>query len=72
MHKMNRKEIVAELETKWGVKAKYLGAPTFAYEVGDYRVDQRQSLDHISTVPQVQRGVADDDRILHQSPTIQR
>ena len=40
MHKMNRKEIVAELETKWGVKAKYLGAPSFAYEVGDYRVDR--------------------------------
>ena len=37
---MNRKEIVAELETKWGVKAKYLGAPTFAYEVGDYRIDR--------------------------------
>lgn len=37
---MNRKEIVAELETKWGVKAKYLGAPSFAYEVGNYRVDK--------------------------------
>ena len=37
---MNRKEIVQALETKLGVKAKYLGAPTFAYEVGGYRVDR--------------------------------
>ena len=37
---MNRKEIVQALEEKWGVKARYLGAPTFAYEVGDYRVDR--------------------------------
>ena len=38
---MNRKEIVQALEEKWGVKAKYLGAPTFAYEVAGYRVDRR-------------------------------
>ena len=37
---MNRKEIVQALETKLGVKAKYLGAPTFAYEVGGYLVDR--------------------------------
>ena len=37
---MNRKEIVQALEEKWGVKAKYLGAPTFAYEVAGYRVDK--------------------------------
>ena len=37
---MNRKEIVQALEGKWGVKAKYLGAPTFAYEVGGYCVDR--------------------------------
>ena len=37
---MNRKEIVQALEEKWGVKAKYLGAPTFAYEVGGYRIDR--------------------------------
>ena len=37
---MNRKEIVRALEEKWGVKAKYLGAPTFAYEVGGCRVDR--------------------------------
>ena len=30
---MNRKEIVQALETKWGVKAAYLGAPSFAYEI---------------------------------------
>ena len=37
---MTRKEIVQALEEKWGVKAKYLGAPTFAYEVAGYRVDK--------------------------------
>jgi hypothetical protein len=37
---MSRKDIVQALEAKWGVKAKYLGAPTFAYEVGGYRVDR--------------------------------
>ena len=37
---MNRNEIVQALEEKWGVKAKYLGAPTFAYEVGGYRIDR--------------------------------
>ena len=37
---MNRKEIVQALEEKWGIKARYLGAPTFAYEVGGYRVDR--------------------------------
>lgn len=37
---MNRKEIVQALEEKWGVKARYLGAPTFAYEVGGCRVDR--------------------------------
>ena len=37
---MNRKEIVQALEKRWGVKAKYRGAPTFAYEVGGYCVDR--------------------------------
>ena len=37
---MNRKEIIRALEEKWGVKAKYLGAPTFAYEVGGCRIDR--------------------------------
>ena len=45
---MNRKEIVAELETKWGVKAKYLGAPSFAYEVGDYRIDKNGEVTYIA------------------------
>ena len=45
---MNRKEIVAELETKWGVKAKYLGAPSFAYEVGNYRVDKSGEVTYIA------------------------
>ena len=40
MRTVNRKEIVQALEEKWGVKAKYLGAPTFAYEVGGYCVDR--------------------------------
>ena len=40
VRKVNRKEIVRALEEKWGVKAKYLGAPTFAYEVGGCRVDR--------------------------------
>ena len=30
---MNKKETVQALETKWGVKAAYLGAPSFAYEL---------------------------------------
>ena len=37
---MSRKEIIRALEEKWGVKAKYLGAPTFAYEVGSCRIDR--------------------------------
>ena len=37
---MNRKEIVQALEEKCGVKATYLGVPTFAYEVGGYRIDR--------------------------------
>ena len=45
---MNRKEIVAELEEKWGVKAKYLGAPSFACEVGNYRVDKSGEVTYIA------------------------
>ena len=33
VRKMNRKEIVQALETKWGVKAQYLGMPSCAYEI---------------------------------------
>ena len=41
---MSRKEIVQALEEKWGVKAKYLGMPSCAYEIagemGTFRVDK--------------------------------
>lgn len=30
---MNKKETIKALEEEWGVKAKYLGAPSFAYEI---------------------------------------
>lgn len=37
---MSRKEIVARLSEHLGVAAKYLRAPSFAYEVGDYKVER--------------------------------
>ena len=41
---MSRKEIVQALEEKWGVKAKYLGMPSCAYEItgekGTFRIDR--------------------------------
>ena len=41
---MSRKEIVQTLEAKWGVKAKYLGMPSCAYEItgekGTFRIDK--------------------------------
>ena len=41
---MSRKEIVQVLEEKWGVKAKYLGMPSCAYEItgekGTFRIDK--------------------------------
>ena len=41
---MSRKEIVQALEEKWGVKAKYLGMPSCAYEItgekGTFRIDK--------------------------------
>lgn len=44
VRKMSRKEIVQALEEKWGVKAKYLGMPSCAYEItgekGTFRVDK--------------------------------
>ena len=54
---MNRKEIVAELEIKWGVKAKYLGAPSFAYEVGNYRVDKSGEVTCIAELAEKPPGV---------------
>ena len=41
---MSRKEIVQALEEKWGLKAKYLGMPSCAYEItgekGTFRIDR--------------------------------
>ena len=41
---MNRKELVQALEAKWGVKARYLGMPSCAYEInrgeGIFQVDR--------------------------------
>ena len=41
---MNRKELVQALEAKWGVKAKYLGMPSCAYEItgekGTFQIDK--------------------------------
>jgi len=37
---MDRKEIVQKLGEYLGIKPKYLGAPSFAYQVGDYSVDR--------------------------------
>jgi len=37
---MERKEIVKRLGEYLGIKPKYLGAPSFAYQVGDYSVDR--------------------------------
>ena len=39
-----RKAMVKAIETELGIKAKYLGAPGFAYEVGDYRVEKDGTL----------------------------
>ena len=41
---MSRKEIVQAMEEKCGTKAKYLGAPTFAYEVGGCRIDKNGNI----------------------------
>ncbi|MCQ4922207.1 virulence-related protein [Tissierella carlieri] len=37
---MDRKEIVKTLSEHLGIKSKYLGAPSFAYKVGDFTVDR--------------------------------
>ena len=36
----NRKDAVKAMEQILNVKAKYLGPPTFAYEVGEFRIDK--------------------------------
>ena len=35
-----RKALVGAISQELGLPTKYLGAPTFAYEVGDYMVDK--------------------------------
>ena len=39
-----RKAMVKAIETELGIKAKYLGAPGFAYQVGDYKVEKDGTL----------------------------
>ena len=39
-----RKAMVKAIETELGIKAKYLGVPSCAYEVGDYRVEKDGTL----------------------------
>ena len=39
-----RKAMVKAIETELGVKAKYLGAPGFAYQIGDYKVEKDGTL----------------------------
>lgn len=39
-----RKKLVATISTILNAPTKYLGAPTFAYEVGDYRIDKNGTL----------------------------
>ncbi len=40
----NRKAMVKVIEKELGVKAKYLGVPSCAYQVGDYRVERDGTL----------------------------
>lgn len=40
----NRKKMVQAIEKELGVKAKYLGVPSCAYQVGEYRVDKDGTL----------------------------
>ena len=39
-----RKAMVKAIETELGIKAKYLGVPGFAYQIGDYRVEKDGTL----------------------------
>ena len=40
-----RKRLVTTLSTLTGVKAKYLGMPSMAYEVGDFTIDKNGNLE---------------------------
>ena len=37
----NRKELVNKLVQETGFEAKYLGAPSFIYQIGPYTVDRQ-------------------------------
>lgn len=50
-----RKRLVTTLSTLTGVKAKYLGMPSMAYEVGDFTIDKNGNLE--------QGGKADSEEI---------
>ena len=39
-----RKELVGAIAQELNMPVKYMGAPTFAYEVGDYRIDKKGTL----------------------------
>ena len=61
---MNRKEMVQALETKWGVKAKYLGMPSCAYEItgekGAFQIDKAgQILDPEGREHEIEELLAD-------------
>ena len=43
---MDRKEKVKILGKHLGIKPKYLGAPSFAYKVGDFKMCIRDSQQH--------------------------
>ena len=42
--KEQKKAMIKAIEDRLGVKAKYLGVPTCAYEIGDYKVEKDGSL----------------------------
>lgn len=44
----NRKDVVKAMEQVLNVKAKYLGPPSFDYEVGNYRVDKEGYIESAS------------------------
>ena len=41
----NRKQMVKAIEAELGIKAKYLGAPSMAYQIGEYRINRDASLE---------------------------
>ena len=40
-----RKKLVAIISQELNTPAKYLGAPTFAFQVGDYHIDKNGNMD---------------------------